>query len=333
MAFDRRYLWIFTLILTLAFFRQEAACAASPTVSVSGDVSKHLKLNLEDLKKLEPFHVNKVVQVASKKAGGQDRMIAMSDCRGVLLRDILEMAGMKHVRKYEPGVFIRVKGSGNSEVVFSFGEIFYSSIGRSVLIAYEKDGRPVAGGEGLGELVVTTDVRTGRSLGGVREIVVERVDVPMNAYEDRSRKIVRPPTSEFVLLDSRTRKSNRINLADLKKHDPVRIDAAVMAGDCEGFHGIYSFKGASLRSLLQQSGIDPSTPDYDRYVLICSENGFCATFSFGEIFNSRLSDNIIIAYEKDGAPLDPTEAFAKSVVRDDSVGGRSVRRISSIEIR
>jgi hypothetical protein len=218
-------------------------------------------------------------------------------------------------------------------VVFSFGEIFYSSIGRSVLIAYEKDGKPVDDAAGVGELVITTDLRAGRSISGVTEIIVERVEVPMNAYDDRRKKVTRPPTSEFTLVDKKRRKAMRIGLEDLKKFDPVRMDAAVMAGDCEGFHGIYSFKGSSLRSLLEKFGIDPFTADYDRYVLVCSENGFCATFSFGELFNSRLSDNIIIAYEKDGAPLDRTEAFAKSVAREDSVGGRSVRRISSIEVR
>lgn len=328
-----RNLWIFLSFVLALFLFSHAAFAEQPVISVTGEVKKPLSLTSQDLKTMDPFHLNLVVMVEPKKEGTPDKMISLSNFKGVLLRDILEKAGMKHVRKFEPGVYFRVRGSGNREVVFSFGEIFYSSIGKSVLIAYEKDGKSVSDGDGVGELVISTDVRTGRSIRGIKEIVVERVDVPMKAYEDRLKKINRPPTSEFSILDTRTQKKTRVGLEELKKLDPVKVDAAVMAGDCEGFHGIYSFKGATLKSLLEQTGIAQSATNYDRYVLVCSENGFCATFSFGELFNSRLSDNIIIAYEKDGAPLDQTEAFAKSVVREDSVGGRSVRRISSIEIR
>jgi len=319
--------------MSIVLLFSKAGFAEPPVISVTGEVKKSLKINSADLKAMDPFHINLVVLVEPKKQGVTDKMISLSNYKGVLLRDLLEKAGMKHVRKFEPGVFIRVKGSGNRQVVFSFGEIFYSSIGRSVLIAYEKDGKPVNEGDGVGELVISTDVRSGRSITGVREVIVERVDVPMKAYEDKIKKINRPPTSEFSIVDRKTQKTARVELEDLKKLAPVKIDAAVMAGDCEGFHSINSFRGPSLKSVLEKYGIEPSTTEYDRYALICSENGFCATFSFGELFNSRLSDNIIIAYEKDGAPLDQTEAFAKSVAREDSVGGRSVRRINSIEIR
>jgi|WetSurMetagenome_2_1015567.scaffolds.fasta_scaffold26592_1 hypothetical protein len=333
MFFMIRKISLLTLLLAVACLCSEICSAAITELSVSGEVKTPLKISLESLKGMEPFHINKVILVKPKKPGVADEMISMSNYKGVLLRDILEKAGMKYVRKYEPGVYFRVKGSGNREVVFSFGEIFYSSIGRSVLIAYEKDGKPINNTDGLGELIISTDVRAGRNMSGVKEILVERIDVKMQVYEDREKHIDRPPTSEFSIIDKRTQKSMRITLEELKKFKHLKIDDAVMAGDCEGFHGIYAFKGVSLRPLLEKFGIDPYNSDYDRYVLICSENGFCATFSFGEIFNSRLSDDIIIAYEKDGALLDKADAFARSVVREDSVGGRSVRRINTFEIR
>lgn len=52
----------------------------------------------------------------------------------------------------------------------------------------------------------------------------------------------------------------------------------------------------------------------------------------GELYNSRLSDNIVIAYEKDGKTLDEKDGFAMSVVKEDSTGGRSVKRIQKIDI-
>jgi DMSO/TMAO reductase YedYZ molybdopterin-dependent catalytic subunit len=72
---------------------------------------------------------------------------------------------------------------------------------------------------------------------------------------------------------------------------------------------------------------------YNRYVLITSDDGYCATFSFGELFNSRLGDQVVIATIKDGKPLSPADGFAMSITGEDSTGGRSVKRIKKIEVR
>jgi hypothetical protein len=135
-----------------------------------------------------------------------------------------------------------------------------------------------------------------------------------------------------ALIAHKSNSSREISLNNLKSLPQVSIPKALMAGDCEGFGGLFSFKGASLRSLLNYFGIVECPVDYGRYVLISSEDGFCATFSLGEPYNLRLSDNIVIAYEKDEKPLEPKDAFAMSVARKDSTGGRSVRRIQRIEI-
>jgi DMSO/TMAO reductase YedYZ molybdopterin-dependent catalytic subunit len=307
--------------------------AAPASISVVGDVKTSLTISLDDLKKMDAFHIANVTLLKEKKQNEPEGRIGVFNYKGVLLRDILEKAGMKHVRKYEPGVYIRVIGSSSREVVFSFGEIFYSSIGRSVMLAYEKDGKSLSTEDGLGELVVSTDLRSGRGISGVREIRVERVDISMLVYEDMKKNVIRPPTSAFLLSDKKAQKSMQIGLEDLKKLDTLYVRDAVLTGECAGFHGVYSFKGVSLRSLLEKLGVDPYSGAYDRYVVISSENGFSATFSFGEVFNSRLSDDIVIAYEKDGKPLNEEDAVAMSAVREDSTGGRSVRRISKIEMR
>jgi hypothetical protein len=67
--------------------------------------------------------------------------------------------------------------------------------------------------------------------------------------------------------------------------------------------------------------------------ILASENGYCAAYSFGELFNSRLGDQIIIATVKDGKPLLPADGFAMSVTGEDSTGGRSVKRIKIIEVQ
>jgi DMSO/TMAO reductase YedYZ molybdopterin-dependent catalytic subunit len=302
-------------------------------ISVTGEVKKQLSLSQEDIKAFPPFYAKDVYLLKeTSPTDKKEELMKITSFRGVLLRDILLKAGMKHVRKYEPGVYFRVKGSNGKIVTFSFGEIFYSSIGRSTLIAYEQDGDPLKFKTGYGDLIVSNDIRNGRNLTGITDIIVERVDIPMMVYEERKTKIVRPPTTYLDIVDKINGKSFTVTLEDLQALPSIFIQDKALAGDCEGFHGVYSFEGPTLRSLLEKKGVMSSPVSYDRTLVICSENGFCATYSTGELFNSRLSNNIIIAYKKDGKLLGPEEAFAEMVAVEDNTGGRSVRRISKIEI-
>ena len=258
-------------------------------------------------------------------------MVSVSTYKGVLLRDLLYRAGMKHVRKWEPGVFIRIIGEGGKTAVFSFGEIFYSSTGRSVLVALEKDGDNVECGKGPGDLVVANDLRDGRNLKCVTRVEVGRVNVEMHAYNDQKKNVKRPPKNSFDLIDRKTGDTRTVTPADCAKLPPLSFRHAIFIGECSGFKGIHSFAGVPLRSILESAGYGKYPVDYSRYVLATSEDGFCSTFSFGEIFNSRLDDNIMISTSKNGKVL-TDEGFAMSVVREDSTGGRSVKRIHKIEI-
>lgn len=326
----KKIFWV--LCMTLLLFVQNAY-AETAVIQVKGAVISPLSLSLTDLQNMTPFHVNGVVRVEEKAAWADPEKQSGTDrYQGVLLRDILEKAGMKFVRKWEPGVYIRVKGAENREAVFSFGEIFYGSTGRSILIAYEKSGRSIKPVAGVGELVVTTDVRAGRFIEGVKEIMVERVDIPMIAYDDKKKNIIRPPTTSLSITDRRTGKTKEFKPGDLAALPQVNLRNALMAGDCEGFHGVYGYEGPALRSVLEWFGLAWPDRDYARYVVVSSEDGFCSTFSVGELFNSRLDNNIIIAGKKNGGILEPKAGFAMSVVGEDSTGGRSVKRIYRIEI-
>jgi DMSO/TMAO reductase YedYZ molybdopterin-dependent catalytic subunit len=301
------------------------------SISVSGEVRQPITLSVDELRAMPPFTIKNVTLLdEKKKPTDPERLLMVASYRGVLLRDLLERAGMKHVRKFEPGVFIRVIGARGKEVVYSFGEIFYSSIGRSVLLGYERDGKADDEGGGV-ELITSTDVRSGRRIGDVREIVVERVAIKLEAYTDKQKKIVRSPSPLITLIDGKSNALRTITLDTLKALPSLRIDDAVMTGDCEGFRGVYSFEGPTLRAVLENNGVNVTDRDYRRYVVISSSDGFSAVYSFGEILNSRLSENIIIAWKKNGE-LITEDGFARSVVREDSTGGRSVRRISRIEI-
>lgn len=324
-----RSIWLF--MLTILIIPASPFSSYGASFAISGEVRQSLSLTAEDLKAMAPFTIRNITLLEEKNnPADPENLNAVASFKGVLLRDLLYKAGMKFVRKFEPGILIRVRGGDNREVVFSFGEIFYSSIGRSTLLAYERDGTSVSGPGGI-ELVVATDTRSGRMVSDIREILVERVDIELEAYHDKQRKVTRPPSQAITLTDQQGNIRRLFASKDLEALPSIRIDDAVMTGDCEGFRGVYSFEGPSLKMVLESSGVKCSKDDYRRYVVISSSDGFCAVYSFGEIFNSRLSDNSIIAWKKNGKTL-TEDGFARSVVREDGTGGRSVRRISRIEI-
>jgi len=333
----RKALWLCALASAFLLLSCTSETKPKPTLdnslSVSGEVKNPLELSLEDLKAMPSLFIKDVLFIQEKeRCGDSEKFIHGAHFRGVLLKDVLLKAGMKYVRKWEPGVYITVYDTQGKEEVFSFGEIFYSSIGRSVLLAFEENDKPMVFPQGVCDLLVSTDLRAGRRLQGVSRIEVSRVDVEMLAYDDKKEKVVRPPTLAFMLMDHKTGATRNISLETLKALPPVRLPFAVMAGDCEGFRGIYSFEGILLKDLLVQSGVDPCRPEYNRYVLVASEDGFCATFSFGELFNSRLNNNLVIAYKLDDALLNESQGFAMSVAGEDNLGGRSVKRIQRIEL-
>ena len=306
---------------------QKSATQESPIV-ITGDVESELALSLVDLQSMPAFLIRDVPVIPERVRDRKDEeKVSRTTFRGTLLRDLLYKAGMKHERKWEPGVFFRVFGDNNKEAVFSFGEIFYSSIGRSVLIAYERNDEACPP-----TLVVGTDIHDGRMMTGISEIAVARDDVEMLAYDDKAKNIQRPPTSEFKLIDIQNKTEKVIRPDDLIGLPVIHVPAAVMIGDCEGFHGIHSLDGVALAALLKINLEIPDPAPYNRYVLISSDDGYCATYSFGELFNSRLGDQVVIATIKDDKPLSPDDGFAMSVTGEDSTGGRSVKRIAKIEV-
>jgi DMSO/TMAO reductase YedYZ molybdopterin-dependent catalytic subunit len=312
----------------LSFLPAKTARSQENQIAVRGELQKELSLSLADLKAMPSFLIRDVPMIPERVRDRKDEeKVTQTTFRGVLLRDILWKAGMKFKRKWEPGTFIQVRDKNNREIVFSFGEIFYSSIGRSVLIAYEREDLPCQP-----TLIIATDIHDGRKMTDLAEIRVSRVDVELLAYDDKEKKKVRPPTTEFTLFDLAGKKQQVIRPSDLKALPAIHIPNAVMIGECEGFHGIHSLDGVPLSALLGKILSIPDPAPYNRYVLITSDDGYCATYSFGELFNSRLGDQIVIATMKDGKPLSPTDGFAMSVTGEDSTGGRSVKRIKKIEV-
>jgi hypothetical protein len=177
--------YLFFALISIIFISLFISCANDKTdknsLSIKGAVKDQQVFSLSDLKKMPSFFLKDHYLIKEKETCQEpgEELISLASYRGVLLRDLLLETGMKYKRKWEPGVLVKVRDINKKEVIFSFGEIFYSSIGRSILVAYEKNGKPMDFKSGAGALIISTDLRAGRKLDEIQEIVVERVEVEL----------------------------------------------------------------------------------------------------------------------------------------------------------
>ena len=68
--------------------------------------------------------------------------------------------------------YVVASASDGYEVVFSWAELFISSVGDSVFVVYERDGAPLSDDEGRIALVAVTDLRPARHVKWLRTLVL-----------------------------------------------------------------------------------------------------------------------------------------------------------------
>ncbi len=125
-----------------------------------------------------------------------------------------------------------------------------------------------------------------------------------------------------------------LTLADLQ-HEPQTAESVFLHTG----HGVVAgtFTGISLWTLLEEAGValDASKKnDIVRHVVIVTgADGYSAILSIGEIDPEFGGDQAIIAYEKDGKPIEGADGFARLIVPGDKAAGRAVGAIASIEVK
>ena len=85
--------------------------------------------------------------------------------RGVLLKDVLDVPKLKldpNVKNDQLARVITAYGSDGYHVTFAYGEIDPDFGGQPILVAFEKDGQPLADSDGATELIVPGDKLAGR---------------------------------------------------------------------------------------------------------------------------------------------------------------------------
>lgn len=154
----RRLLVAVLLTGTAPVWAHDPAPPAVPAtqLAISGAVTQPLTL---DVAALRQFPADQIVEL---RLPGREAGAPPSVLRGVRLRAVLERAQIKMTdHNTVKKLAIIASAADGYKAVFSWNELFNAALGDSVLVLFERDGKPLAPAEGPLALISGQDIRTG----------------------------------------------------------------------------------------------------------------------------------------------------------------------------
>jgi hypothetical protein len=93
-------------------------------------------------------------------------------------------------------------------------------------------------------------------------------------------------------------------------------------------------RGAPLRALLDQAGLASDRRSVRRaYVLLTAQDGYQTTFSWGELYNTSLGDDVVVVLRHGDDDLLARDGFASlRSLQDIRPGPRHVRWLNAIDV-
>jgi DMSO/TMAO reductase YedYZ molybdopterin-dependent catalytic subunit len=128
----------------------------------------------------------------------------------------------------------------------------------------------------------------------------------------------------------------KFDVAALKKltaRNSGPMDVVCASGATVG--KVNNFRGARLTDVLDAVGLQlDGHKDGRRMVVVArATDGYLVTFSWNELYNTDIGKDVLIAWEKDGKPLEPKEGQLLLISgKDIKTGPRHVRNLSAIEV-
>ena len=122
-------------------------------------------------------------------------------------------------------------------------------------------------------------------------------------------------------------------LRKLLPRDTGPVDVVCASGATVG--KAQNFRGVRLTDVINHVGIDlAGHKDGRRMVVVArATDGYVATFSWNELYNTAIGKDVLVAWDKDGKPLDAREGRLLLISGQDiKTGPRHVRNLSGIEI-
>ncbi|CAB3766814.1 molybdopterin-dependent oxidoreductase [Paraburkholderia humisilvae] len=136
--------------------REHELRAQDATISLTGDFQRPLTLTLNQLR----AHASVRADPFDLRCFTTNRFIRKVDSyRGVLLKDLIEVAGLRNDRPgdFKRTIFIAVAHDGYA-VTFSWHELFNTPIGERVLVAFERGDMPLSIDDGAPLLFSAADI-------------------------------------------------------------------------------------------------------------------------------------------------------------------------------
>jgi hypothetical protein len=146
------------LFITISLFAQKDPKPTSSFI-ISGKVKSPVTVLVADLKK---FKIQDIGDVVITNHAGEPKGTAKA-LKGVLLKDVLSLV---QIESESPKVlsefYIVCKANDKYKVVYSWNEIFNSTVGEAVFIVLEKGGQPLEKMDDSILMISPKDFRTGR---------------------------------------------------------------------------------------------------------------------------------------------------------------------------
>lgn len=129
-----------------------------------------------------------------------------------------------------------------------------------------------------------------------------------------------------------------LTVEDLKRYPVHTVDYALRS---EAEHAMANavpprrYTGCLLRDVLTAAKPTEQGPRDLRksYVVVSASDGYQVVFSWAELFISPAGDSVLVAYARDGAPLDQGEGPMALVAGTDTRPARHVKWLQSIELK
>jgi len=124
-----------------------------------------------------------------------------------------------------------------------------------------------------------------------------------------------------------------ISLSELMEMEP-RYVTVTMVGHHQGYIGRCTYKGVVLKDVMLAAGYTGTRgPDVgvEDMIRVIGSDGYGCALSWAEVFDQDDGMNIILAYEKDGKPLDEGEGPIRLVTANDRYASRYIKDVVQVD--
>jgi len=128
----------------------------------------------------------------------------------------------------------------------------------------------------------------------------------------------------------------QMSLEDLRKLPQEIEEECICVGHSAGFIGIFDYSGIRLSEILEKAKAAKGASEYKQeniYVVFRGTDGYQVIASWTELTQTSDGKRVLVALDKNAAPLPPSEGKFRLVLPGDKWVGRSVKCLETIEIR